>query len=74
MEATNEKDSFDNPNYCAPFVIFQQCSLIQIFNSVSTLCGQPLFFSSENLSKGATKKGLATGPLEKRAPDYRNFT
>jgi len=72
MELTNEKDSFDNPNYCAPFVIFQRCSLIQIFNSVPTLCGQP-FFSGKNLSKGDTRKGLATGPLEKRAPNHRNF-
>jgi hypothetical protein len=31
------------------------------------------FFSGENLSKGDTKKGLARGPLEKRAPDYKNF-
>jgi hypothetical protein len=73
MEPTNEKYSCDNPNYYAPFVIFQRCSLIQIFSSVPTHCGQP-FFSGENLSKGDTKKGLATGPLEKRAPDYRYFT
>jgi hypothetical protein len=31
------------------------------------------FFFGENLSKGDTKKGLATGPLEKKVPNYKNF-
>ncbi len=72
MEPTNEKIHLIIQIIVFPLWIFKDEAWYKFLTMPPHFVASHFFFG-ENLSKGDTKKGLATGPLEKKVPNYKNF-